>query len=138
MIEKMQKYSFLVYHKEYDRFVEDLYNIGVVDVINKEINSVVNEKLDDKISLIKQYAAATSFLNKKSKLQLPDNVNVDYVPSEDSILTAYKKLREKEEAVNQSINQIKRDKEALLPWGNFSFETIENIHKAGYTIKFFH
>ena len=87
MIEKMQKYSFLVYHKEYDRFVEDLYNIGVVDVINKEINSVVNEKLDDKISLIKQYAAATSFLNKKSKLQLPDNVNVDYVPSEDSILT---------------------------------------------------
>lgn len=137
MIEKMQKYSFLVYHKEYDRFVEDLYNIGVVDVINKEINSVVNEKLDDKISLIKQYAAATSFLNKKSKLQLPDNVNIDYVPSEDSILTAYKKLREKEEAVNQSINQIKRDKEALLPWGNFSFETIENIHKAGYTINFF-
>ena len=36
MIEKMRKYSFLVYHNDYDTFVEKLYELGVIDIIEKE------------------------------------------------------------------------------------------------------
>ena len=32
MIEKMRKLTFLVYHKEYDRFLRDLQTLGVMHI----------------------------------------------------------------------------------------------------------
>ena len=39
MIEKMNKYAYLVYHKEYDSFLERLRGLGVVHV-NKSKNAL--------------------------------------------------------------------------------------------------
>jgi V/A-type H+-transporting ATPase subunit I len=46
MIIPMQKYSFLVYHKEYSNFLTDLQELGVLHVIEKktEITDDINKK----------------------------------------------------------------------------------------------
>ena len=49
MIVPMRKYSFLIYHKDYDQFVDKLYELGVVQIIDKESASIINEKLENKI-----------------------------------------------------------------------------------------
>ena len=46
MIVPMVKYSFLIYHQEYDEFLSDLQNLGVVDIIDRDV------ELDDDGSVI--------------------------------------------------------------------------------------
>ena len=56
MIVKMSKYAFLVYHKEYDRFLDTLRDLGVVHI--QEINSIAdNERLQGLLAERKRVSA---------------------------------------------------------------------------------
>jgi len=48
MIVPMLKYSFLVYHKDYTRFLKELRRLGVVHIIEKEreVPSEIRDKFD--------------------------------------------------------------------------------------------
>ena len=41
MIQKMKKLTFLVYHKEYEEFLEELQKLGVVHLQNADDQSVI-------------------------------------------------------------------------------------------------
>ena len=45
MIAKMNKYSFLIYHKEYETFLEKLRELGVVHVEIRQTGEMENENL---------------------------------------------------------------------------------------------
>lgn len=134
MIEKMRKYSFLVYHNDYDTFVEKLYELGVIDIIEKEKVSVINEKLEDKLSLMKQYASAEKHL--ENILKTPAD-SVPFTPSCDMLIDDYKLLRDKKDTIKQQQLQVKKDIESLTPWGDFDLSTIDKITEAGYYFNFF-
>ena len=133
MIEKMRKYSFLVYHNDYDTFVEKLYELGVIDIIEKEKVSVINEKLEDKLSLMKQYASAEKYL--ENILKTPAD-SVTFTPSCDMLIDDYKLLRDKKDSIKQQQLQVKKDIESLTPWGDFDLSTIDKIAEAGYFFNF--
>ena len=50
MIIPMQKYSFLVFHKEYDDFLKDLQQLGVLHVIEKETE--ISDNIREKYQLV--------------------------------------------------------------------------------------
>ena len=50
MITKMKKLTFLVYHKEYDAFLNNLRNLGVVHIAEKQQGMADNSALQEKIS----------------------------------------------------------------------------------------
>lgn len=49
MIIKMKRYTFLVYHKQYDSFLEQLRELGVLHVIEKAEGVADNDALREKM-----------------------------------------------------------------------------------------
>ena len=58
MIAKMTKVTFLVYHKEYDCFLKNIRDLGVVHVATKAQGGAENAALQESIRLSARYAAA--------------------------------------------------------------------------------
>ena len=44
MITPMTKYSLLVYHREYDDFLEELRELGLVHILEKEMDAAISIK----------------------------------------------------------------------------------------------
>ena len=139
MIEKMKKLTFLVYHKDYERFLRDLQALGVMH-IQKSGDQTLAEPATLR-ELRRQKADVTEVLNILQKLS---GVILDMVPlgdagMKDTIASAkaMQLVRRTQEigntllALNPQIAALERDAEALRPWGEINKETMEALHKAG-------
>lgn len=139
MIEKMKKLTFLVYHREYERFLQDLQTLGVMH-IQKSGDQTMAEP-ETLRTLRRQKADVETTL---STLQKITNVLLDEVPVgnagiNDSIETSrtMKLVRRTQEigtsliALSPQIASLERDAEALRPWGIINKELLEKLHEAG-------
>lgn len=133
MIIPMTKYSFLIYHSEYDSFLEKLQDMGVVDVIvsKKSLEDQEKEKLKSiqKVQLLsKKLAKRINEENTdKSSIVLKGEELVNYVED------LYKKI----DLHRANLNSIIKNIERILPWGNFTPETIKKIEENNYKLRFF-
>ena len=64
MIEKMRKYSFVLYHRDYEAFLAQLQKLGVLHLIRN--TEAKTESLVKNLELIGDFAEATSFLQKRA------------------------------------------------------------------------
>lgn len=62
MITKMKKFDFLVYHAQYDDFLEQLRNIGVLHIATLEKNNDGCELLIEKFNLKKESIVLSTLL----------------------------------------------------------------------------
>lgn len=62
MITKMKKLTFLVYHKEYEEFLNSLRELGVVHIVEKQQGAADNTELQDNIRLSNRLAATLKLL----------------------------------------------------------------------------
>ena len=112
MITQMKKYTFLVFHREYEAFLEQLREAGVVHVTEKAAGMAENEQLQ-------QLLAETDKTRKLIAQGAPDQL-----------------LQEKA-ALEQRIAATKKEADKMAVWGDFSAERIEDLKKAGYTLRYF-
>ena len=113
MISQMKKYTFLVFHRDYETFLSQLRDLGVVHITQKAAGLIEdNESLqaalqheDELRRLIAQGA--------------PDQMIQERAAIEERIAAA------KEEASKAAI------------WGDFKPERIAALQAAGYTLRFF-
>ena len=131
MIIPMKKYSFLVYHQEYKPFLVDIQNIGVLDVIKKNID--LDENSQNKLSLINELTKTIKFLKLRQSNPETTDEKIDGLELFNSITEKQKKLEE----LNTQIEIINKEIENINPWGDFSLETIENLNKANFHVRFF-
>ncbi|MCK5822678.1 MAG: V-type ATP synthase subunit I [Bacteroidales bacterium] len=127
----MKKYSFLVYHQEYKPFLVDIQNIGVLDVIKKNID--LDENSQNKLSLINELTKTIKFLKLRQSNPETTDEKIDGLELFNSITEKQKKLEE----LNTQIEIINKEIENINPWGDFSLETIENLNKANFHVRFF-
>ncbi|MDL2240481.1 hypothetical protein LJC25_00960 [Bacteroidales bacterium OttesenSCG-928-K03] len=133
----MKKYSFLLYHKDYETFINKLYDVGVAHIVEKEDMSVVNEKLDDKLSLLKKYSTDIKFLKQFAKTREITALSPAAENISNEALIEYDAIKKHEDEIKQRIANIKKDVVALTPWGDFDFKRIEKLAESGYYINFF-
>ena len=112
MITQMKKYTFLVFHREYEAFLEQLREAGVVHITEKATGMAENEQLI-------QLLAETDKTRKLIAQGAPDQL-----------------LQEKA-ALELRIAAIKKEADQMAIWGDFSAERIEQLNKAGYTLRYF-
>ncbi len=131
MIAPMRKYSFLIYHQEYNRFLEDIRELGVVDIVEKE--NRLDEETIQKLDQLKQINKAIDFLKRRNvEAGKPDEETGGIKVMED-VLSRRNQL----ENLEQKINTLKKEIHHVAPWGDFSWDTIEKLKKAGLTLRFF-
>lgn len=138
MIVKMSKYAFMVYHKEYDSFLMQLRDLGVVHV--KEKNSILdNEQLQDIQATRKRINQQMRFfksLNDQSKeLQLAPARELDK-KDELKLLQQIEELHDKKAQLQAVKASMEKDIAYMEIWGDFSYANINRLKKAGYDITF--
>lgn len=131
MIVPMKKIAFLIHHKNYDAFLVDLQQLGVVDVADRgaEPDAATAEAIQ-KLQQIDRYI---KFLTAKQKKA--DSTECQLNASE--ILTLLNKQQGEFDALRQKIALLEKLYKTLLPWGEFSKDEINRLEQNGYKIRFF-
>ncbi|MBR5183271.1 MAG: hypothetical protein IKW15_02220, partial [Bacteroidales bacterium] len=128
MIKKMTKYSFVVFHKEVEAFLQKLQEIGVVDVTRQKraIDTYSMEKFEE----IAKYNAAASALKRikdeavKAKQEIPAGK-----PSCTDLLAHYTNMAAQKEQLKGKLAALKAEYSDALPWGAFTRENFEALEK---------
>lgn len=136
MITRMKKLTFLIYHREYEHFLEQLRALGVVHIVERQ-----HGEMD---------TALTSVMQKRNlyKTTLQRMANLADVDSEktnvpatieqgDVIIAQFEEQLLHIQELQQSIPVIDKEIEMMEPWGDFSWDEMRRLDEAGWYVQFF-
>lgn len=137
MVARMKKFTFLAYHGDYTRFLNELRDLGLIHVAGTEKVAEDSDELYGMITRTKQLRDAQQLLersiDKKQEIAFkePDAEVGKTIPQE------IEKIRNETAALNQQLQVSVKERDALLPWGNFDPESIRRLKTEGYNFDFF-
>ncbi len=131
MIVPMNKYSFVVYHREFDSFLKDISEIGVVDV--SVDRNTVDDNIRNKMVLNAQVTDVIKYLTYRKIT--PTEIEIDKDGIE--IISEVKELQSDLEKSEHKASLVRKEIAIAEPWGDYSTELIQKLHNEGYTIRFF-
>ena len=138
MITKMKKLTFLVYHKEYDAFLNNLRDLGVVHIAEKQQGMADNSALQEKIRLSARLSATIKLLqNIKTEEKVTDDSETVSASNGMQILDEVDELLNHKSSLQQQILAYEKELAVLEPWGDFSPESIAKLRDSGYDIGFY-
>jgi len=130
MILKMHKYTFWVYHSDFEDFLAQLQELGVLHICEKETVPEFEDNLPGKIANVER---TLKFLRRQ---KVETEGSVPALEAHELVEDIAEKQKELDE-INQELLDLKKTRERLEIWGDFSFETLSKIEAEGYTLKFF-
>ena len=113
MITQMKKYTFLVFHRDYEPFLTQLRDLGVVQITQKAAGLIED---DEQLQAALQHEDE---LRRLLKQGAPDQ------------------LLQERAAIEQRIADAQAAAQQVAVWGDFDAERINALSKAGYTLRFF-
>ena len=113
MITQMKKYTFLVFHRDYEPFLTQLRDLGVVHITQKAAGLIENDE---------QLQAALQHEDELRRL-----INQG----------ATDQLLAERANVEQSIAEAKQAAAQVAVWGDFDATRIQELKDAGYTLRFY-
>ena len=155
MIVKMSKYAFMVYHKEYDAFLELLRSLGVVHIretksekddaglqrlmaerkrLQSELRQL-KQTQESRLDALKDEAKAAK---NKGKITLPLAPERPVTTEEGAaLLDRIDDLRARMEKAQTAEQATEKDLTAMQVWGEFSYADLRRLRDAGYEVTFF-
>ncbi len=137
MIYKMSKYSFLIFHQEYNSFLSRLRDLGLVHIQeSKDTKSI--EELTRLVSLRREVDTFRRQIIRRRSPEAPELCRED-IASEEVGRRVYETglaLLDRERDLLQQIGQKKREVEAMQVWGQFEYRDLQRLGEAGYNIRF--
>lgn len=132
MIVPMKKYTFLVYHADYHKFLEELRELGVVEVVERTKD--LDDETRDQLLEQKQISDTIKLLQRR-KVEPKDSL----LPIADGADVAglVRELLIEKENLEQQLVSVNKEVTNLEPWGDFSLETFKKLRKAGLNISFY-
>ncbi len=137
MITKMKKLTFLVYHKEYEAFLNGVRELGVVHVAEKQQGVADNTELQESIRLSARLQAAEKMLQALK----PAKPTVAEVPASSArgleVLDEVDMLQTEKNKLQQQLQTYQKEKAALEPWGDFDPENLIRLSESGLKVGFY-
>lgn len=130
MIVPMLKYNFLVFYREYTRFLEELQQLGVLHVAGKEME--VTEEIKQKYRQIDRIEKAIQFLKGRG---VPSAIISEEMEGKLVVDDIAEKKAELESLL-QELEETKKELQKAEPWGEFSPEILRRLKKENIHIKF--
>ena len=138
MIKKMKKLTFLVYHKEYEEFLNSLRELGVVHIVEKQQGAADNTELQENIRLFNRLAATLKLLqNQKHEKNAVIATEGGTATRGMQVLDEVDALQTEHGKLSQQLQSYAKEKEVLEVWGNFEPTGIQKLKDAGYIIGFY-
>ncbi|MBN2166963.1 MAG: V-type ATP synthase subunit I [Marinilabiliaceae bacterium] len=134
MIVPMYRYSFLVHHVDYNQFVDDLKQIGVLHVIEREQEMTV--EMQESLRIMSEVDKAIKYLNLIKEVYTP--VKFDLPQTGEECMSLIKEYQDSLERQKQQLVVNEKEAKQLAPWGFFSWESVERLKEAGLDIHFYY
>ncbi|WP_321297316.1 V-type ATPase 116kDa subunit family protein [Marinifilum fragile] len=131
MIVPMQKYSFLIYHKEYKDFLKELQELGVLHVVEKD--NIKKTEDDVKHQFLSDIDSLIQFLEKRQIVQGVDSNEKDVLKLVEDVKQKQRDLA----ALQQELDAANKELEIAKPWGEFSLESIQKLKEQDIYLRFF-
>ena len=138
MIEKMQKYLFLIYHREYEGFLQSLRELGVVHI--KETKSP--KQFDNLQALLAKRKDLADLRRRVKSLRSKDAPEVSMIlpQSEEqgvAVRSEIEELLEKERDLASQITAQQREIDYWSIWGEYDLDLMKKLENAGYKLHFY-
>ena len=130
MIIPMRKYTFMVFHKEYKKFLNDIQHIGVLHVVEKDVN--ITDEIKQKYEEVSQFDKIIEFLKNREPAESKRNLNLNG-------FEIIKSIKQKQTELEELILKLENTKKESLkskPWGNFSPEIINKLKEEKIYLQF--
>lgn len=136
MIVPMRKYSFLVYHRNYLEFLEQIRKIGVLHVIEKQEGVAENQALNEQLQLVSRIRLVQRLLQSYSS---DEQATVGAKPDTDgaAVLAETESRINLIESLHQKLQLADREWERMEMWGAFSPDLINKLADEGYVLHFY-
>lgn len=131
MIVPMQKYSFLIYHKEYKDFLKELQELGVLHVVEKD--NIRKAEDDVKHQFLTDIDSLIQFLEKRQIAKGADSNEKDVLKLVEDVKQKQKDLA----ALQQELDAANKELEIAKPWGEFSMGSIQKLKEQDIYLRFF-
>ncbi len=143
MIKKMTKYSFVIFHKDVEGFLNGLQELGVMDITRK--SRPVDEKSRDLFEKIARCKALIRDLKAVKKDAEKESIKIDTLSnimqpngSEDEAVIEYDtNAFEEKRKLTAELATAKGQVMEAAPWGEFNPENLNKIKELGYTPHFY-
>ena len=135
MITPMTKLTMLIYHRDYNQFLNELREHGVVHVHAKK-QTLQDENMKAKMAEMKHVSNTIKLLEKDNKsTSQQDNKSIDLNNAE---LLAFIDSKFAEiDSIQQQIASLQKEDSAYNVWGNFPEEDIKKIQSNNWDLRFF-
>ena len=166
MIVPMRKLSLLIFHKDYQAFLEILRDRGVVHIHENKKRSAEDEELKQKFGIVKRIGEMVKLLTKrlpaekesftdllqkwseaiepKEKLAFYHQVfypeekfSIQSESTELDLLTFLENQFKRMDQIDQQITSLEKDGTVYTPWGDLPADRINGLQNAGWDLRFF-
>ncbi len=139
MIQKMKKLTFLVTDKEYEQFLADIREFGVLHI--QELQSgATSPELQASLALAERYNHVLQALDFVTETYTFD-VKGQSLPADASkglhLIEEVEGKLDEENKLKHRIDNVDKSIDSLLPWGNFDWVSVERLSLAGYQVNFY-
>ncbi len=128
MIVPMRKYTFIGIESEKERFLQRLQDLGVAHVILPPEPVEPRELVQE----LQRIVETRKFLAKKGTKGKPDKP-LDYK----AVCAEREELAGREADLQAEIAALRKLRQAIEPWGDFSIEDVERLRAKGLQVQFF-
>lgn len=129
MITPMIKYSLVLYHKEYDAFLANLQELGLVDITTSVWEPSPEERVQ--VAMLEKYRQGIAELRKM------DKTGDKSFKSVEEAFQTYEQAKDKINKLSAQLSKTDKEIEELRPWGKFSVDQIEQLKNNGINIYFY-
>lgn len=134
MITKMKKLTFLIYHKDYESFLDRIRELGVIHIQERQAGEM-NDDLQHSLSKHNQYKDMLKEMSFQFKDKADEQVYTDM--SANDLIEKYNDLVARLQSLNQRIPAVDKEIAEMNVWGEFSWKDIHKLQEAGYCIQFY-
>ena len=135
MISKMNKLSFLIYHKEYETFLEKLRELGVVHIEKRE-----GAEMDANLQAFMQKRTAYQSLLKSMTLaaaSFDGKATAQSGLTIEEVVDSYETQQEHIQALNMQLPVLDKEIDAMEVWGEFDWNVIDRLKANGWQMQFY-
>lgn len=134
MITKMKKLTFLVYYKEYEAFLEQIRELGVVHVVERQWGEM-DDSLQRVVRKQSQYKSVLQSMYFLTDKQPEEQIHKGTDP--DALIRQYETLKEQIQTLNQQVSVLDKEITQMEVWGDFDWNAVRKLEEAGWHVQFY-
>ena len=139
MIQDMKKLTFLVTNKEYDKFIADIRDLGVI-LVEELQQGATSDELQAGLDLAERYKNALKALDYAAETY---ESSTTYTPQPAdatkgiALVDTVERLLDEENSVKHRLDATEDAISQLEPFGEFSWDSIRQLEQSGYRPYFY-